>query len=115
MWNFVLYLHVASAVLLMGGTVAARLAERAVHAAADLATLRGALDVLQRMSRFNPLLALQLASGAYLGRFGSWATPWYGVAVVTWFINLLLVARLVVNPGEATRVIWGRPAKGSLA
>jgi hypothetical protein len=96
----VLYLHIASATLLMGSTLASRLAERALRGAADLATLRGALDVVQRSTRFNPPLAMiLLISGAYLGQEGWWSTAWFWVAVATWFSNLVLAVRFVV-PGH---------------
>lgn len=96
----VLYLHIASATLLMGATLASRLAERVVRGAPDLATLRGALEVVQRTTRFNPPLALiLLVSGAYLGQEGWWSTAWFWVAVATWFSNLVLAVSLVV-PGH---------------
>ena len=113
MSNFVVFLHVASAALLMGGAVASRLAERAVGAANDLATLRGALDVLRRMSRINPALALLLlASGAWLGRHGMWATPWFLLAVASWFANLILVARFVLPHQRTLGMAVDRASEG---
>lgn len=113
MSNFVVLVHFASAALLMGGAVATRLAERAVGAANDLATLRGALDVLRRMSRINPALALLLlASGAWLGRYGMRATPWFLIALVTWFANLILVARFVSPHQKTLGTAVGRTGEG---
>lgn len=98
----VLYLHIASATALMGATLASRLAEHTMRSAPDLATLRGALAVVQRTTRFNPPLALiLLITGAYLGQEGWWSTAWFWVAVATWFANLVLAVRLVV-PGHRT-------------
>jgi hypothetical protein len=110
---FVLYLHVAVAVLLARNTAASRLAERNVLAAAELATLRGALSVLQQITRFNPLLAIALLlSGAYLGRQGMWATPWFAVAVAAWFANLALVVRYVVPNHKALGQAAGAAGDG---
>lgn len=98
--SFVMFLHIASAMLLMGSTAASRVAERGIRAAPDLATLRGALDVVQRATRFNPALAIVLLiSGAALGRGGWWSEPWLWVAVATWIVNLILAVRFVV-PGH---------------
>jgi hypothetical protein len=96
---FVLYLHIAAAMLLVGGTAASRLADSGVRAAPDLSALRGALDVIRRAMRLNPLLAIAvLLTGAVLGR-GWWSEPWFWVAVATWFANLVLAVRFVV-PGH---------------
>lgn len=98
--SFVIFLHIASAMLLMGSTAASRIAERGLRAAPDLATLRGALDIVQRTTRFNPMLAIvMLVSGAILGRVGWWSEPWFWVAVATWIANLILAVRFVV-PGH---------------
>lgn len=97
---FLLFLHIASATLLIGSTAASRIAERGLRAAPDLATLRGALDIVQRATRFNPMLAIvMLFSGALLGRVGWWHEPWFWVAVATWIANLILAVRFVV-PGH---------------
>ncbi|MCW5634074.1 MAG: hypothetical protein KIT17_12135 [Rubrivivax sp.] len=96
---FVLYLHIAAAMLLVGGTVAARLAGSGVRAATDLSALRGALDAVRRATRLNPLLAiLVLASGAVLGR-SWWSTPWFWVATAAWIGNLAMAVRFV-GPGH---------------
>jgi hypothetical protein len=99
-YSFVLYLHIASAMMLMGSTGASRIAEQGLRAAPDLATLRGALDVVRRATRLNPVFAIvMLLSGAVLGRTGSWTEPWFWVAVATWFANLVLAVRFV-GPGH---------------
>ncbi len=97
---FFLYLHVASATVLMGGTVASRFALLSLIGAPDLATLRGALAAVQRICRFNPALAIvMLISGAVLGRVGWWSDAWFWVAVATWMANSILALRFVV-PGH---------------
>jgi hypothetical protein len=96
---FVLSLHIGAAMLLVGGTVASRLAGGGIRAAADLSALRGALDAVGRATRFNPLLAaIVLLSGAMLGG-GWWGEPWFWVAVAIWFANLVLATRFVA-PGH---------------
>jgi hypothetical protein len=96
---FVLWLHIAAAMLLVGGTVASRFAGGGISAAADLSALRGALDTVGRATRFNPLLAaIVLLSGAMLGG-GWWGEPWFWVAVAIWFTNLVLAVRFVA-PGH---------------
>lgn len=112
---FVLFLHMASAALLMGSTLASRMAEHAVRGAPDLATLRGSLDVVQRTTRFNPVLALiLLISGAYLGQEGWWSTMWFWVAVATWFSNLLLAVRFVVPGHRSLGIAAAQAGNGSV-
>lgn len=96
LYPVVLYVHIASAILLVGGTAATRFAHSALRAAADLSALRGALDTLRRATCLNPALAVALLlTGAVLGR-GWWDAPWFWVAVVSWVANSLLAARLLV-------------------
>jgi hypothetical protein len=97
-----LCLHIAAAMLLVGGSAAARLAEAAVADAADLPTLRGALDGLGRAARLNPAFAIVLLlTGAALGS-GWWGTTWFWVAVAGWAANTGLAARVV---GPARRAL----------
>ena len=99
--SFVLWLHIAAAMLLVGGTVASRLAAGGIGAAADLSALRSALDAVGRATRLNPLLAVTvLLSGAVLGG-AWWGEPWFRVAVAIWFANLVLAVRFVA-PGYRT-------------
>jgi uncharacterized membrane protein len=99
-YEFVLWLHVVAATLLVGSSVAARSARSSVLRASDLAALRGALDVVRRATRFNPLLAiLLLATGVWLGSAGFWSAAWFWVALAGWFANLTLAVR-VVGPGH---------------
>jgi len=110
---FILYLHIASATLLMGSTLASRLAERVLRGAPDLATLRGSLEVVQRTTRFNPPLAIVLlVSGAYLGQEGWWSTAWFWVAMATWFANLVLAVRFVVPGHRSLGVAAAQAGKG---
>ncbi|HEY5632683.1 MAG TPA: hypothetical protein VIT02_02870 [Burkholderiaceae bacterium] len=112
---FVLYLHIASAVLLMGSTLASRLAEGALRGAPNLATLRGSLDVVHSTTRFNPPLAMiLLISGAYLGEGGWWSTMWFWVAVATWFSNLLLAVRFVVPGHQSLGIAAAQAGDGQI-
>ena len=111
----VLFVHILSAVLLMGGTAGVHLAERAVHDAGDLASLRGALDVMRRISRANPALAIVLlASGVYLGRAGFWLEPWFWVSAATWVANLILAVSLVGPAAERLGAAAAKAGDGAV-
>lgn len=112
--SFVLWLHIAAAMLLVGGTVASRLAASGIGAAADLSALRGALDAVLRATRFNPLLAVTvLLSGALLGRLW-WGEAWFWVAVATWFANLVLAVRFIAPGHRALHVALEHAGHGAV-
>lgn len=107
-----LALHIAAAMLLVGGSAAARLADAAIGSAADLSALRGALDALGRAARLNPVFAIVLLlTGAALGS-GWWGTTWFWVAVAGWAVNTLLAARVVVPAQRALQLAVERAGRG---
>ena len=99
--TLILYLHILSATLLVGSSVASRLARRVVLGAADLASLRAAAEVVRCISLANPGLAIiLLASGLYLGSVGFWHAAWFWAAVAAWLINSLLAVGVVGPAGR---------------
>ena len=96
----IVFVHIASAVLLLGTSV---LGEPAVRAAARRAThpqeLSAYLQIGHPMAALSLVSALVLlASGIYLSSVGNvWSTGWVQVAVAFWLVNGLLAA-LVVRP-----------------
>lgn len=111
---FILYVHIAAAMLLVGGTAAARLADRAVRAAADLCALRGALGAVGSAARLNPALAVALLlTGAVLGR-GWWDAPWFWVAVASWVVNAVLAARFAGPAHHALLLAAQRAGDGAV-
>ena len=112
-YTLVLYAHLLSAALLMGATIASRFARAAVLQARDTSALRGALDVARRISQSNPALALVLlASGAWLGSVGYWRSPWFWVAALAWFVNLLLAIKVVVPAAQRAGAAAAQAADG---
>ena len=114
-YTTILYLHILSATLLVGSSVAARLARRVVLGAADLASLRAATDVVRRVSLANPGLAIiLLASGLYLGRVGFWHAAWFWAAIAAWLINSLLAVRVVGPAGRRLGLTAARAGDGTI-
>lgn len=96
----VVFVHIATAVLLLGTSI---LGEPAVRAAARRATdprdLRALLTVGRPMAVISPVSALALlGSGAYLASVARfWTLGWVQVAAVFWVVNCI-VAVAVVKP-----------------
>jgi len=97
-YRFVLFLHIASAVLLIGGSVAGILVRAAVRRCATLHEGRTLLALGRPLSIMNPMSALTLmGTGVYLSSVGRWwATPWVLVALVMWVVNTF-IARAAVG------------------
>jgi hypothetical protein len=110
-----LALHIAAAMLLVGGSAAVRLAEAAIGNAADLPTLRGALDGLGRAARLNPVFAIVLLlTGAALGS-GWWGTTWFWVAVAAWVANNVLAASVVEPARRALQLAAEGAGRGPIS
>jgi len=102
--SLILFLHVLSAMVLVGSSLVAPLVLAALRSAGTVEELRGWLALGRRSGRLNPAAALALlATGVYCGRHGWWGAGWFWVAVGVWALNMLLAARVV------------RPAAGRLA
>lgn len=96
-YRFVLFLHIASAVLLIGGSLAGLLARSAVRRCVTARDVAVVLALGRPLSVMNPLSAFSLlGSGIYLASVGHWwTTPWVLVAVVMWMANVAIAKGLV--------------------
>lgn len=96
LYTWMLFVHVASAMVLIGVSVVMPAVRTATLKAATLAELRGLLDFSRRAHRWNPLAAfVLLGTGIYLGSIGWWTQPWFHVAVGAWVMNALLAGAVV--------------------
>jgi uncharacterized membrane protein len=112
-YALVLFIHVASAIVLIGSSLFAPLARRLMQSASSRAELLTALDLGRRAGRFNPPSAMVLlASGLYLGSLGWWTQGWFIVAVLAWIANAML-ASLVIH--RAAGALAGEASKGGEA
>src|SRR5574338_229572 len=97
LYSIVLFIHIASAIALVGGSLVARHIRALVVEASSLPELRTALLFARRTARLNPLFAVVLlATALYMGSFGWWRQPWFLVAFGGWWTNFLL-AHLVIK------------------
>ena len=102
LYSAVLFVHISSAIALIGGSLVAPHIRRLVAEARTVAELETGLLLARRAAKFSPLLAIVLlATGLYMGSLGWWRQPWFLVAVVGWCVNFLL-AKLVVKRTAAT-------------
>lgn len=112
-YAFMVFVHVASAVALVGQSLGAPLIHARVRGARTLAELRLWLDFARQSARWNPPAALVLlGSGLYLGSAGWWRQPWFQVAVAAWLLNTLLAARLVKPAAAALGAAAARAGDG---
>lgn len=101
-YSLVLFVHITSAIALIGSSLFAPLVRKLIVEAASAGELKTALHLARRSARFNPAISLVLlATGLYMGSLGWWHQPWFRVALGAWFLNALL-ARLVVIRTAAT-------------
>jgi len=99
----VLFVHVAAAMALVGGSVIASTRVRAtVRSARTTQELRAFLAIGRPLAVLNPVASmLVFASGLYLASVGRfWALGWVQVAVAFWVVNVI-VAVAVVKPAIA--------------
>lgn len=95
-----LFIHLAAAIVLVGGTLMAPFAAAAMRGAASTSELRRWLEFTGRVHRWTPASAfVLLASGVYLGAAGWWTQGWFYVSIGAWVANSLL-AILIVNASE---------------
>jgi uncharacterized membrane protein len=97
-YEFVLFVHVAAAVSLLGGSLFAAPAVRAgVRRAATVTELRTCVRMGRPLEVLNPVAALLvLASGTYLTQSAQfWSLGWVQVAVVFWIVNVITAAGFV--------------------
>lgn len=97
-YPFVVFIHIAAAVVLLGTSI---LGEPAVRAAARRATSPAEILALLRFGRpmavISPVAALAiLASGIYLASVGRfWTLGWIQVATAFWVVNAVLAATVM--------------------
>lgn len=97
-YSLAILLHLAAAMVLVGGSVFSLHVRRAILEASSAGALRTWLGFARRSSATNPVAALALlGTGVYLGSSGWWEYPWFQVALVAWLVNALL-ARQVLKP-----------------
>ncbi len=111
-----LFIHVLSAIVLMGSTLFAPLARGFVLGARTAADLRASLDLSRRAAKWNPLSAfVLLASGIYLGSWGWWSQPWFYVAIAAWVADSALAVAVLQRSEQAMAALAGRAADGLIA
>lgn len=102
LYEIVVFLHVAVAFALVGGSLSAPLLRGAIRAAGSPAEMKQWIGLARRATRLNPAAALiVLATGVWLGSQGWWSAGWFYVSIGAWLANSLL-AVLVVNRTEET-------------
>ena len=99
-YSSLLFIHVISAIVLLGSTMYAPLARGLVRNARSATDLRTSLDLARRATKWNPAAAFALlGTGIYLGSIGWWAQEWFYVAITAWVANTVL-AIAVINRAE---------------
>lgn len=100
----VLFVHISSAIALIGGSLVAPHIRTLIADASTVAELKTGLLLARRAARFNPLLAIVLlATGLYMGSLGWWHQPWFVVAFGGWWVNFLLATLVVKRNAIAIR------------
>lgn len=101
------FLHVLSALLLVGHSVATPHVIGAIRGAPTVTALRPWLAFARDTARLNPLAALVLlATGVWLGR-GRWDEGWLQVSAALWLVNSALAVRVVGGIGERIGSVLG--------
>ncbi len=114
-YSFILFIHVLSAIVLMGSTLHAPLARGLVLRARALGDLRQAVDLSRRAAKWNPLAALALlGSGLYLGSWGWWSQAWFYVAIAAWIADTALAIAVINRSEDAMSRLAGRDADGPI-
>ena len=99
-YSLVLFAHVVAAVALVGHSLASPVIRALLREADTLADLRRSVAFEQRISRFNPGVALVLlVSGIYLGSAGWWSQGWFYLSIGAWVVNALLAGLVVKAAG----------------
>lgn len=100
LYDWLLFLHITAAAVLIGGSlVAAPLARAALQRAHTMSELRTWVSFYRTVTVSDPLSAVALlGTGIYLASAGSWwSAPWVVVAVVLWVVDGTM-AGAVVKP-----------------
>lgn len=101
-YDLIVFVHVLSAVVLVGGGILATPAiGAAIRRAATVSELQRWLTAGRPLGLIDPISSIVLlGSGIYLASTGDWwSAPWIQVAVVLWAVNAVL-ANVVVQPSH---------------
>ena len=109
-YEIVVFVHVVSAVVLVGGGILATpTVNAALLRAPTISDLRRWLSVGRPLGRINPISSLTLlASGIYLASVGEWwGASWVQIAVGLWLVNALLaITFLKPSMGEIAHLAF---------
>lgn len=96
-YSSVVFLHVASATVLIGSSLSSQFVRDALRRARSVPEVAGWLDFERRSTRANPIAAMTLlATGLYLGSAGWWTSGWFVVSVVLFVFSAAWAVRVVV-------------------
>lgn len=97
-YSSVVFLHVASATVLIGSSLSSQFVRDALRRARSVPEVAGWLDFERRSTRANPIAAMTLlATGLYLGSAGWWTSGWFVVSVVLFVFSAAWAVRVVVT------------------
>lgn len=103
LYSSVVFLHVASATVLIGSSLSSPFVRGAVRRARSVAEVATLLDFARRATRANPVAAMVLlGTGLYLGSAGWWASGWFAVSVALFVFSVAWAVRTV--EGELKRL-----------
>jgi hypothetical protein len=115
MYPLLLFIHVLSAIVLMGSTLSAPLARGLVLRARSAADLGASIALSRRAVKWNPLAAIVLlATGIYLGSWGWWSQPWFYVSIASWIVSTVLAVAVLQRAEEAIAALAGRAGDGPI-
>src|SRR5262249_14999093 len=98
----VLFVHILSAVVLLGSGLWLPTLRDSIRRAPDLKSMREPLSVLARVSRANPVAALAiLVTGLWMGSAGWFGSAWLPVALVVYVVSAVLAVGVVERGGKA--------------
>lgn len=101
LYTLVVFVHVASATVLVGGAVSSPFVRSAMRRARTVEEVSAWIDFMRRSARANPAVAMVLlATGLYLGTAGWWSSGWFVIAVALWVLNGAWGARVLGAEGE---------------
>jgi hypothetical protein len=111
----VLFVHVVTAMTLVGSTLMSPFLKAALLDARSVAELKALAGYANRSMKWKPLMALVLvASGVYLGSVGWWAQPWFYAALAAWFANMALGGGVIRRSATALGAAVSQAPEGAI-
>lgn len=100
LYHVLLFVHIAAAIVLVGGSLAADLVGHLARKAATVESLRGLVNVNATLAKFiNAAAPVVLLAGIYLAFAGShWSSGWVPVSLAL-FLLAGAIAFSVIDPG----------------